>query len=109
MAGADPGDGGRSDGPSLDDAGVAQLPDPSTALDAAEASRATAQEIPGGQGMATVPCGATRRSREPKIRGLRAKSANPRLVPQESPRNRANLGQDYLDVGVARMSQGEDA
>src|SRR4051812_26399391 len=62
MAGADPGDGGRSDGPSLDDAGVAQLPDPSTALDAAEASRATAQTIPGGHGMTTVPCGATHTS-----------------------------------------------
>ena len=56
---ADPGDCGRPDGPSLDDAGVAQLSDPAAALGAAEATGATSQTIPGGHGMTTVPCGAT--------------------------------------------------
>ena len=54
MARADPGDGGRPDGPSLDDAGVAQLSDPAAALGAAEATGATAQTIPGGHGMTKV-------------------------------------------------------
>ena len=59
VAGADAGDGGRVDGSSLDDAGVAQPADPAAALGAAEAPRATTQATPGGHGMTTVPCGAT--------------------------------------------------
>src|SRR4051812_20866440 len=59
VAGADAGDGGRADGSSLDDAGVAQPADPAIALGGPQAPGAAAQAFPGGQCMTTVPWGAT--------------------------------------------------
>ena len=62
VAGADSGDGGRADGPSVDDARVVEPADPPAALGRPQAARAAAEAISGlraGHGMTTVPWGAT--------------------------------------------------
>ena len=78
VAGADPGDGGRADGPSLDDARVVEPADPAAALGRPEAARATAQDrAPGGHGMTTVPCGATAANADDHFSSFRLNAAIP--------------------------------